>query len=232
MSAPANESDAAYGTRWGLFGAVLAPVLVAVGVLGALVAKGALALSFVAQSGTMDLATSGLSGTGFGVVVADVPTSGGYTAAARIGVGAAHINGLCLAEHMDVLGQPLTLLITGGDTDPASYEIAADGLLLDLNSVGGDTDPASYEIAADGLLLDLNSVAGVVQAGGALQINKSAADVAPGVALGGAADRFGLQAAGVQLRNVRATVRDIVIPHLLDMPSFHIAVVAGSRGCP
>jgi len=38
---------------------------------------------------------------------------------------------------MDVLGQPLTVLITGGDGDPASYEIAADGLVLDLASVSG-----------------------------------------------------------------------------------------------
>jgi hypothetical protein len=206
MSTP---PDGAYGTRWGVFGAVLAAVLVAIVALGVLVAKGALALSFVAQSGTLDLATSGLSGTGFGVVVADVPTSAGHTPAARIGVGSAHINSLCLAQRMDVLGQPLTLLITGGDADPASYEIAADGLLLDLASVSG-----------------------VVNAGGVLQINKSAADVAPGVALAGATDRLGLQAGTVQLRNVRATVRDIVIPHLLDMPSFHIQVVAGSRGCP
>jgi hypothetical protein len=213
MSLPDNESDAAYGTRWGVVGAVLAPVLLGVGTLGVLVAKGALALSFVAQSGTLDLATSGLSGTGFGLVVTDVPTAGGHAApAARIGVGTGHINGLCLAERMDVLGQPLTLLITGGDADPASYEIAADGLLLDLTSVTG-----------------------VVNAGGALQINKSAADVTttnPGVALNGAANRFGLQSGTVQLKNVRATVRDIVIPHLLDVPDFHIQVVAGGHTCP
>jgi hypothetical protein len=161
----------------------------------------------------LDLATSGLTGTGFGLVVADVPTTGGQTApAARIGVGSGHINGLCLAERMDVLGQPLTLMITGGDADPASYEIAADGLLLDLTSVTG-----------------------VVNAGGALQINKSAADVTtnnPAVALNGAATRFGLQSGTVQLKNVRATVRDIVIPHLLDVPGFHIQVLTGSHTCP
>ena len=207
-----DDPSAAYGTRWGVFGAVLLPVLVAVGTVGALVAKGALALSFVAQSGSLDLATAGLSGNGLGVLVADVPTTGGRTPMARIGVGAGHINGLCLAEHMDVLGQPLTVLITGGDTDPASYEIAADGLVLDLASVSG-----------------------VVNAGGTLQINKNAADVttnAPDVVLNGASSRFGLQAGTVQLRNVRATVRDIVIPHLLAMPGFHIQVVAGARTCP
>jgi hypothetical protein len=205
-------SDVESGTRWGVFGAVLAPVLVVVGVLGVLLAKGALALSFVAQSGSMDLVTSGLTGTGFGVVVADVPTAGGTTPTARIGVGAGRIDGLCLAEHADVLGQPLTLLLTGGDADPASYEIAVDGLLLDLSAVSG-----------------------VVNAGGQVQLNKSAADVvvnAPGVALDGAADRFGLQASTVQLRNLRATVRDIVIPHLLNVPDFHIQVLAGRHSCP
>jgi hypothetical protein len=196
-----------------VFGAVLTPVLIAVGVVGVLVAKGALALSFVAQSGSLDLATSGLTGDGFGVVVADVPTVGGGSApAARIGVGAGHINGLCLAEHTAVLGRPFTILISGGDTDPASYEIGIDGLVLDLSSVTG-----------------------VVTAGGSLQLNKSAAQVtvdAPDVALHGAPGRFGLQADSVQLREVRATVRDIVIPHLLDVPGFHVSVVAGARGCP
>jgi Family of unknown function (DUF6230) len=100
---------------------------------------------------------------------------------------------------------------------------------------GGGGDPAGHEIAVDGLLLDLSTVSGVVNAGGQVQLNKSAADVvvnAPGLRLDGAPDRFGLQAATVQLRNVRATVRDIVIPHLLDVPDFHIQVLAGARGCP
>lgn len=207
-----GATDVESGTRWGVFGAVLAPVLGVVVVLGLLLAKGALALAFVAQSGSMDLVTSGLTGTGFGVVVADVSTAGGgHAPTARIGVGAGRINGLCLAEHATVLGQPVTLLLTGGDADPASYEIAVDGLLLDLSSVSG-----------------------VINAGGQVQLNKSAADVvvnAPGLSLDGAADRFGLQAGSVQLRNVRATVRDIVIPHLLDVPDFHIQVLTGSRGC-
>jgi hypothetical protein len=205
-------SDVESGTRWGVFAAVLAPVLAVVAVLGVLLAKGALALSFVAQSGSMDLVTSGLTGTGFGVIVADVPTTGGRAPTARIGVGAGRIDGLCLAEHAEVLGQPLTLLLTGGDADPASYEIAVDGLLLDLSAVSG-----------------------VVNAGGLVQLNKSAADVvvnAPGPALEGAPTRFGLQASTVQLRNLRATVRDIVIPHLLNVPDFHISVLAGTRTCP
>jgi hypothetical protein len=206
------EPDVASGTRWGWFAAVLAPVLIVVGLLGVLVANGALALSFVAQSGSMDLVTSGLTGTGFGVVMAEVPTTAGPAPTARIGIGAGRIDGLCLAEHADVLGQPLTLLLTGGDADPADYEIAVDGLLLDLSSVSG-----------------------VINAGGLVQLNKSAADVAvnaPGPALDGTADRFGLQASTVQLRNVRATVRDIVIPHLLDVPDFRIQVLAGTHTCP
>jgi len=94
MTPEDHESDAAsiteprYGTRWGVFGAVLAPTLLTVGTLGALVAKGTLALSFVAQSGTLDLATPGLTGTGLGVVVADLASAGGHSPIARIGVGA------------------------------------------------------------------------------------------------------------------------------------------------
>jgi hypothetical protein len=201
-----------YGTRWRLAAPVLAGALAGVAGLGVALAHGALALSFVAQSGTLDLTTAGLTGTDFGVVAASVPVSGGSAPAARIGVGSAHINGLCLAQHTTVLGQPVTILISGGDTDPSTFEISATGLLLDVTGVQG-----------------------AIATGGELAVNKSAADVAlgsSGVSLGGAADRFGLQASSVSLRGVRATVRDIVVPNLLQVPNFAVRVLAGAQSCP
>jgi hypothetical protein len=55
---------------------------------------------------------------------------------------------------------------------------------------GGDTDPSTFEISATGLLLDVTGVQGAIATGGELAVNKSAADVAlgsSGVSLGGAA---------------------------------------------
>jgi hypothetical protein len=201
----------AYGTRWRVAGPVLVACLAVVAGLGLALARGALALSFTAQSGTLDLTTSGLTGTDFGVIAAGVPVPGGSAPGARIGVGSAQINGLCLAEHVGILGRPFTIVISGGDTDPATFEIAARGLILDVTGVQG-----------------------AIATGGALQVNKNAPDVTlpnSGVALGGGSDRFGLQASSVRLRNIQATVRDIVLPNLLQVPNFHVSVAAGSHSC-
>ena len=209
MIAPPDEAN---GTRWRLAAPVLAAALATVAGLGVALAHGALALSFVAQSGSLDLTTSGLTGTDFGVVAASVPVPGGSAPAARIGVGSARINGLCLAEQTSVLGQPVTILISGGDSDPGSFEISASGLLLDVTDVQGG-----------------------IAAGGQLALNKSAAQVAlgsSGVGLDGSSNRFGLQAGSVSLRNIRATARDIVVPDLLQMPNFAIRVLAGRQPCP
>lgn len=206
-----------YGTRWGRCALVLAPAVAAVAALGAAMATGALALSFVAQAGTLELVTSGLRGDDLGIVVVSLPTrdgdgADGESAHARIGVGAGKINGLCIAQRGGVLGRPFTLLISGGDADPSTFEIAADGLILDLTDVEG-----------------------VIAGGGELEVNKNGADVrvaAPGIDLAGPADRFGLQASSVQLRDIVATVRAISIPELLDVPGFRIEVLAGARRCP
>lgn len=214
---PSSEPDEVrYGTRWGVFGLALAPTLALLGGLGAAVGSGALALTFVAHSGTLDLRTAGLTGDDLGVIVAPVRTAtsdGSIRSApgARIGVGSAKINGLCLAHEVSLLGRPFTLLIEGGDENPQTFEIRADGLILDVTSVRA-----------------------AIGGGGEVQVNKNAADVrVPAVGpLGGDPDNFGLQASTARLSDVEATVRDIVVPDLLDVPNFRITVVAGARSCP
>jgi hypothetical protein len=199
-------------TRWRLVAAVLAPAFAVVTALGLAMAKGALALSFVAQSGSVDLVTAGVTGDRFGVAVVSAPVGSDRTPrpAARIGIASGRIDGLCIAHRVDLLGRPFTLLITGGDTDRATHEIAVDRLVLDVTDVRAD-----------------------IAAGGEVQVNKNAADVLRGaVDLGGGRDAFGLQADTVRLRDVRATVRDIVIPDLRDVPNFRVEVLAGARNCP
>lgn len=199
-------------TRWRVVAAVLAPALAAATILGLAMAKGALALSFVAQSGSVDLVTAGVTGDQFGVAVVSAPVGADRrkVPAARIGVGSGRIDGLCIAHRVDLLGRPFTLLITGGDADRATHEIAVDRLVLDVTDVRAD-----------------------IAAGGEVQVNKNAADVLRGaVELGGTRDSFGLQAQTVRLRDVRATVRDIVIPDLRDVPNFRVEILAGTRSCP
>ncbi len=212
-----TEAQVEYGTRWRVVALVLAPCLAALIALGSAMASGALALSFTAQSGTLGLATAGLEGDGFGIAVVTVPIrnadgSDGTAQAARIGVADGRINGLCIAKPVDILGKAFTLLISGGDESSSTYEIRADGLVLDLTEARG-----------------------VITAQGDLAVNKNAADVRLGnspISLGGSADRFGLQADGARLVNVVATVRSISIPNLLKVPNFQIRVVGGTQACP
>lgn len=206
-----------FGTRWRVVGVVLAPCLALVVAIGSAMASGALALSFVAQSSTASLATQGLDGDHEGIVVVSLPIrkadgSNGTVPVARIGVATGRINGLCIAHPVRLLGKAFTLLVRGGDTDPSTFEITADGLVIDLADARG-----------------------VIAKRGNLEVNKSAADVRLGsspISLGGAADRFGLQADSLQLRNVAATVRAITIPDLLKVPNFSLRVVAGNQACP
>jgi len=214
---PELTESQVYGTRWRLVAIVLTPCLAALIALGSALASGALALSFVAQSGTLNLATKGLEGDGFGIAVVPVPVrnadgSRAGADAARIGVASGRINGLCIAQPVKLAGKAFTLLVTGGDDDPASYEISAHGLLLDLTTASG-----------------------VIANQGDLAVNKNAADVRLGgsaLSLGGSADRFGLQGDHAALRNIVATVRAITIPDLLKLPNFSVRVVGGTQACP
>lgn len=217
MTADMMEHQVEYGTRWRVVAWALAPCLAALVALGSVIATGALALSFQTQSGTLGLATRGLEGEGFGIAVVTVPIrnsdgSAGTTEAARIGLADGRINGLCIAHPVDLAGRAFTLLIRGGDSSSSTYEIAAGGLLLDLAEAEG-----------------------VISARGNLAVNKNAADVRLGnsrLSLGGAPDRFGLQADSARLVNIVATVRSISIPNLLKVPNFSVRVVAGTQACP
>lgn len=211
-----QADEVRYGTRWGRFGLALAPTLALLAGLGTATGSGALALTFVAHSGILDLRTAGLIGDDLGVIVAPVRTAtadGGPRSApgARIGVGAARINGLCLAHEVSLLGRPFTILIEGGDANPETFEIRADALILDVTSVRA-----------------------AIGGGGEVQVNKNAADVRVPAAgpLGGDPADFGLQAASARLSDVEASVRDIVIPDLLDVPNFSLRVLAGRSSCP
>ncbi|MGQ0625635.1 MAG: DUF6230 family protein [Sporichthyaceae bacterium] len=214
--ASASEVQASYGTRWRVVAFALIPTALLLAVVGSAVAAGALAVSFASASGTVSLRTAGLNAEDFAVAVASVSVAdveGGSSEVphARIGVGPARINGLCLAHQTSMLGLAVTLLIEGGDSDPSTFEIRADALTLDVRDVRAE-----------------------IGAGGEVQVNKNGGDVAV-AALGGSLDptarSFGLQASTARLSDINAIVRNIAIPDLLSVPNFRITVAPGSRTC-
>lgn len=210
-------TEQAHGTRWRRTAMIAAPALILAGVVGANVANGALAASFVAQSTTATLTAESISGQGVGLValpnrVKDKNGNVGEQPVARFGIAHAKVGGLCFAQHASVLGQDVTLFVTSTDNDPATSEI-------ELN----------------GVILDATNAAGSIQTIGDAAVNKNGKDIQVGTStidLGGTADQFGLQAPGLELKNITAKVLDLTIPDTFTSPAVTAHIKRGKVDCP
>lgn len=211
MTAQAN------GTRWGRTALIAVPALVLAGVVGANIAGGALAASFVAQSTTASLTAESISGQGAGLValpnrIKDKNGNIGEQPVARFGIAHARVGGLCFAQHATVLGQDVTLFVTSTDDDPSTSEIELNGVILDATNAAG-----SIQTIGD---------AAVNKNGKDIQVGTSAID------LGGTADQFGLQAPGLELKNIKAKVLDLTIPNTFTSPAVTAHIKRGNVDCP
>jgi hypothetical protein len=216
--APVPEVDDAvdecYGTRWGVLLKLLVPALAVVIGLATAMMRGVLATSFVAEGGTLQLTTSGLKGDGVAILLQKVPkgigTKNSYDA--RVGIAHGRINGLCITQRVSILGVDFTLKVTGGDNDPSTYELSANGVFMDARSADGK-----------------------IYAYGHTEVNKNAASVVAGdsgMQLGGSNQRFGIQAEQAKLTEVQAIVHDIQIPGSLEASPLHISFEQGDASCP
>lgn len=207
-----SDDDDRYGTRWDVFARAFAPAIAVVAAVVASIVTGALAVSFVAESGTLRLTTSGFKADGVGLGSVLVEHGDGKTYyEARIGVAGAKANGLCLSQEFGIAGAEFTLRIEGGDDDPSTYEITANGLLIDAAHLKGQ-----------------------IYTNGATAVNKNAADVTvgeSGLSLDGKNDRFGLQADNGVFKQLSGTVHDIVVPNALSVPKLEIHVLPGRHPC-
>ena len=208
-----SAEQGSYGTRWGIFAAAFTPAIALAGAALTAIATGALAVSFVAESGSMRLTTSGLRAGGVGLGSVLVRHGNGKSFyEARVGVADATGNGLCISQRFAILGMHYTLVLKAGDNDPSTYEIKANGLLLDVPQLRGQ-----------------------IYTSGQTQVNKNAAEVRIGdsaLSLNGTPDRFGLQAETGVFKQLEATVHDIVIPNVLATPNFSLDVLPGDHPCP
>lgn len=217
VSRTVDEHDVVYGTRWSRVLVLLLPVALVLGGLGASFAKGVIAASFVTQSSSMSLLAGGVRADGVGLIATAIPVKSadgqvGDDYVLRFGVDTATVNSMCLAQKVTVLGQTVTLLVN-----------ATDG------------DPSTYEIKANGLTLDVTSAVGYVGTGGTTAVNKNARDVVVAggnnVSLNGSPQAFGLQAGQLDLRNIRASVKNVVVPNALATPAFSMNLVPGNKEC-
>ncbi|WP_436501501.1 DUF6230 family protein [Actinokineospora sp. HUAS TT18] len=134
------------GTRWGRSAVLGIPSLLVVLMLAFGVRTGVLASSVVIQSGTSDLATSGLYGIDFGLSVVDstqkVRQADGSVVLrnvrlVRAGFAEGKLNELCIAVHQRIANLDYTIKLTGGDGNLATWEVDARNVELDGQLVGG-----------------------------------------------------------------------------------------------
>ncbi|HVK24328.1 MAG TPA: DUF6230 family protein [Actinokineospora sp.] len=134
------------GTRWGRSALLGVPSLLVVFLLSLGLRTGLLASSVVIQSGTADLATSGLYGIDFGLSVVDatqkVKQADGTVVLknirlVRAGFAEGKLNELCIAVHQKIAGLDFTLKLTGGDGNMATWEVDARNVELDGQLVAG-----------------------------------------------------------------------------------------------
>lgn len=222
--------DVVYGTRWGRSSVLgVAALLVIAGILVA-VQKRVVALNIVVQSGTSQLATSGIDGSdvGFGVIPITRSTGSGGTDTRNVlrgGFANGKMDGLCLSQTQSILGAPYTLKITAGDGVLGTYEIAGTNALFDIVSIRG-----TGSSNGNGINMDGRAQFGLTAFDVTTTKTDGAFDVNPLGSVQGTG-WFGIDADKGNLYNLRGTIYDGVIGGPFSLPNLAISVQPGTIGC-
>lgn len=222
MAAPEPRPEGR--TYWWKSGILAIPALSACVLLTWLMATGVLASAVTVQGGTLQLATSGVYGTDFGLTIGNdnvasgtgtvTPTRGG-----RIGFTSAQLEGLCLAKPETVAGQAVTVLLTAGSS--TAFSVQSGLLIIDLRSIGGG-------LYADGEV-DLGIAGQDITTLGAPQwptTNPLGVDTAT------SPNPLGIQASITDFGPVTGTVEVLQLQQSISLPNLHIAVKPGTVNCP
>ncbi|GAA3055338.1 DUF6230 family protein [Actinokineospora globicatena] len=211
-------------TQWRKAAVLAVPALALAGVLGAQVARGALASEVVVQGGTLSLSTSGLYGTDFGLSVGDVTrqNADGSTTVVRVGrLGFAEgrLNELCLSFQQQVLGAWFTVYVTGGDGNRSTWEIQTENVELDVVSATG--------------ALDMDGVVAIGLPGeNVTTIKDAAGNPAPNpLRVPVAEHRVGIDATFAEFRQVRGQIAVMSIPQPFRLPNLALRMEPGRGQC-
>lgn len=126
------------GTRWPRTVVLIVLALSALGSVAGLVRADVIALNVAYQGSPARISTSAIRGqdVAIGISEATVRDSAGVDRRIKViraGFGVAEMSGLCLSVKQSVLGLgDVVLRLEAGDSDPATYEIKANNIELDL----------------------------------------------------------------------------------------------------
>ncbi|MEU9032603.1 DUF6230 family protein [Streptomyces sp. NPDC048383] len=138
--------------RWRRSALVALPALVAVGVLGTVMARGALAASFAVSGTSFQVSSSKLTSKGLASYVqTDRSVDGTGHPVALLGIGDATLTDICQSAEVDTpLGTVVFKLTAGG---PAG-EVTASSLIIDGEDLDGDATFGTAQIGRDASTLD------------------------------------------------------------------------------
>jgi hypothetical protein len=249
------ESGPRHGTRWGRGTIALIPAVGITACIGAAIAQGVLAANVNLTNQPFTLYSNKLSGTGMGLYLNAANTAGGATAAARVGISSATLDGFCglVKQNMSIAGisKDVYLILTAGQTVTGTPNttpvrtINASNLFLEATALQGGNDinnPSTIQNAILGISGD--NIQMPTGPAGAAQTMPGTSNYGSAAAPGS----FGLQGSG-QDANGNVTPGTITIPGLnasaldteiagnLTLPNLKISmsvVAAGSAApaCP
>lgn len=165
-----SAATATRGTRWGRSGVLMLLAFVLVATVAGLTRSNVLALTMMYHGSAARFSTEGIKGedVAIGVSEATVRNSAGVDTRVKVlraGFAVAELSRLCVSikQSIPVLGD-VVLQVEAGDSDPATYEIKANNIELDI--LRGRT-PTTSGLKLNGSVKigmatqDLSTVAGV-----------------------------------------------------------------------
>lgn len=230
-----HDSGARLGTRWGRTSVlILAALLTMVAVLWAAQAQLVSSALVVSQSRTSELASGGLEGSdvGLGMTTTERSTGVGNETDSkyvlRAGLADGKLNGLCLSQTQTVAGATVTLKLSAGDGDPATYEISGKNAVLDVVSLRGQ---GASGRTGNGINLDGRAMLGVASSDITTLTAPDGTAVANPLDAPTGVGWFGIDADKGNLYNIKADVYNVVIGGPFSLPGLKIDIEPGNSGC-
>jgi hypothetical protein len=224
------DPDQRYGTRWLRGGTYFLPVLLVIGGLGDLMARGVLATGFNVEDSAFTLASNEITGTGFGAVMnnptmeTSATTTANNVGMARAGFASAQLAGLCgvVTQTIPYGTGNLTfyLQLTAGQAVQTSYTPTST-FTPDINASNLFLEVTNLNVAENTVLNNAN-------------LGESADQVnVGGTNLGGSAGMFGLDASqgSVSIVGLNATAYTAEISGSLTLPGLDISVSTTKPTC-